>query len=539
MEKVLGETVLEYSAPARASGRGRARVIALAFVVFIAVLFRTVGLGTVPTGLNPDEALNGNEAYETHQAGVYPLFYPSNNGREGMFINLIGLSESIVGLGLLALRIPAAILGSLTVLFVYLLGKELLGWRAAIFGSFLLATSFWHVALSRTGFRAILVPLLLTSSLFLLIRALREDPLEGNASDRLWLALAGGLLYGLGFHSYIAYRITPVVVLAFAAVDLYRRRMERQSLRPWVAVMAAWSGMALFVALPMGMYFLRHPGDFSHRMNELSVFRQPHPVMMIWNGIRMAVLQFNVRGDSDCGTNISTAPLLLWPVGLLFLLGVGLAIWALMKRRKGAEAAALLLVWLMTMLAPAALAHDTSAMRTIGDVTPVFLLCGWAGAWLFSQFSSRWARGLLVAALLATGATEAYRYFDVWAHSPGMADDIHAQAVQAGWMLNKLPLETPRYMLVDRDDTDMRMTYKNPDGSVVDAPYSVETVRLETRKHRLPTFLYEDEAAQRRFPRGSVLVQLYPSTDFFPKLQAAGVHLHTAVMDGVPYAVIE
>jgi 4-amino-4-deoxy-L-arabinose transferase-like glycosyltransferase len=489
--------------------------------------------------LNPDEGLNGNEGFSAHQAGLYPLFYPSNNGREGMFINLIGFSESIVGPGLLGLRIPAAVIGSLTVLLVYLLGKELLDWRAAIFGSFLLATSFWHVALSRTGFRAILVPLLLTASLFLLMRALREEPFDGIAGDRLWLAFAGGLLYGLGFHSYIAYRITPVLVLAFAGADLCRRWMRRDSLRPWAAVMAVWWGTAMLVALPMGVYFLRHPGDFSHRMNQLSPLGQPHPWVRIWNGILMAVLQFNVRGDTDCGTNISGAPLLLWPVGLLFLLGVGLAVWTLMKRRSGSEAAALLLVWLMTMLMPAALSHDTSAMRTIGDVTPVFLLCGWASAWIFAQLRSRRARGLFVAALLATGATEAYRYFGVWAHSSGMADDIHAPAVQAGWMLNKLPPETPRYVAVDRSDTDLRLTYKNPDGSELALPYSVETVILETRQHRVPSFLFEDEAVHKRFPPGSVLTQLYPSPDFFAKLQAAGVRLHTAVKDGVPYAVIE
>ena len=165
---------LEKSEAAVRSGR-RQHVIALMVVMFVAVLFRTVALSTIPPGLDPDEALNGNEAFAAHQAGVYPLFYPSNNGREGLFINLIGVSQSIFGAGFLGLRIPAAVIGSLTVLFVYLLGRELLGWRAAIFGSFLLATSFWHVLVSRTAFRAILMPLLLTSSLYLLVKAFGEE----------------------------------------------------------------------------------------------------------------------------------------------------------------------------------------------------------------------------------------------------------------------------------------------------------------------------------------------------------------------------
>lgn len=58
-------------------------MLALFAVMFLAVLFRTVALSTIPPGLDPDEALNANEAFEAHQAGVHPLFYPSNNGREG------------------------------------------------------------------------------------------------------------------------------------------------------------------------------------------------------------------------------------------------------------------------------------------------------------------------------------------------------------------------------------------------------------------------------------------------------------------------
>jgi 4-amino-4-deoxy-L-arabinose transferase-like glycosyltransferase len=507
--------------------------------MFVAVLFRTVNLGTAPPGLSADEALNGNEALQAHDAGQYPLFYPLNNGREGLFLNLIGLSEAIFGVGFLSLRIPAAVAGSLTVLFVYLLGREMVGWRAAIFGSFLLATSFWHVALSRTGFRAILVPLLLTSSLFLLVRALREESLDGNAGDGLWLALAGGLLYGLGFHSYIAYRITPVVVLAFAGADLYRRRRWRESVRPRVAVMAVWCGAAAFVALPMGMYFLNHPAEFFHRMNQLSPLGRQHPVMRIWGGILMAVMQFNVRGDSDWGTNISSAPLLLWPVGLLFLLGIGLALWTLVRRRTGRTTAGLLLLWLVTMLVPTALSYDTSALRTIGDVTPVFLLAGWGAAWIYERLRSRWACGLFLAALLAIGVTEGYRYFVVWDHSPGTADDLHAQVAQTGLMLSGLPPETPRYMVVDRDDDDLRIAYRNPTGSEIALPYTAGVVVLETRQHRLPIFLFEDEAAHTRFPPGSVLVQMYPSDDFFPRLRAQGVQLRTGVRDGVPYAVIQ
>jgi hypothetical protein len=246
-----------------------------------------------------------------------------------------------------------------------------------------------------------------------------------------------------------------------------------------------------------------------------------------------------VRGDSDWGLNISCAPLLLWPVGLLFVLGVVLAGWKVMRRGSDALAAGLLLVWLMVMLVPTAISGDTSALRSLGTVTPVFLLAGWAAAWMFERVGWKSARLVFVAAVLATGGVEAYRYFVVWAHSPGTARDLHAQAVREGLMLNQLSLGTPRYVVVDRDDDDLRLAYRNPDGSEIALPYTGGVVVLETRQHRAPVFLFEDEAAQKQFPPGSVLVQMYPSEDFFARLQRAGVRLHTAERDGVQYAVIE
>jgi 4-amino-4-deoxy-L-arabinose transferase-like glycosyltransferase len=513
----------------------RTRLIALMFVMLVAVLFRTVGLGSVPLGLDPDEALNGNQGFEAAQTHEYRVFYPLNNGREGLFINLIGVSESAFGAGLAGLRIPAAVIGSLTVLFVFLLGELMVGWRAALFGSFLLATSFWHVTVSRTAFRAILMPLLLTASLYLLLKAFRAN----SKSARLWWAAAGGLLYGLGFHSYIAYRISPLVAITFACAELWRRRRSGDSPRPWAVVMAVWGGAAVAAALPMVLYFVHHQADFSGRMNELSVLHRAHPARALWNGTRAAVMQFNVRGDSDWGLNISCAPLLLWPVGVLFVLGVALAVWAVVRRKAEAIAAALLLVWLVVMLAPTAISGDTSALRTLGTVAPVFLLTGWAAAWIYARLRWRVARVLLVALMLATGGVEAYRYFGVWAHSPGTARDLHAQAVREGLMLNELPLDTPRYVVVDRDDDDLHLAYRNVDGTQIALPYTGGDIVLLTRQHRVPAFLFEDEAAHTRFPSGSVLVQMYPSKGFFAGLERAGVRLHTAERDGVPYAVIE
>jgi hypothetical protein len=287
------------------------------------------------------------------------------------------------------------------------------------------------------------------------------------------------------------------------------------------------------------LYFVHHRAEFFSRMEELSVLRRRHPAIALWHGSLAAVMQFNVRGDSDWGLNISSAPLLIWPVGLLFLFGVGLAVWTLVKRRSGAGSGSLLLVWLVVMLAPTALSGDTSALRTLGTVTPVFLLAGWAAAWIWARLRARPAKVIFVAAVMVTGVAEGYRYFGEWAHSPGTARDLHVQAVKEALMLNQFPVGTPRYMAVDRDDDDLRLDYRNARGTEIALPYTGGIVVMETRRERVPIFLFEDEVSHTQFPPGSVLVQMYPSEDFFAKLKAQGIPLHTGVMDGVPYAVIE
>ena len=59
--------------------------IILLIILLIAVFFRVWQLSSIPPGLYPDEAINGNEAI----TNPGKLFYPENNGREGLFINVI------------------------------------------------------------------------------------------------------------------------------------------------------------------------------------------------------------------------------------------------------------------------------------------------------------------------------------------------------------------------------------------------------------------------------------------------------------------
>jgi len=119
--------------------------ILLIIILAISSFFRLYSLDSIPPGVYPDEAINGNDAIQSLETNQFKLFYPSNNGREGLFINLIAFSFKVFGVHIWSLKLISALAGILTILGLYLLTKELFeknGEIIALLSSFFLATSF-------------------------------------------------------------------------------------------------------------------------------------------------------------------------------------------------------------------------------------------------------------------------------------------------------------------------------------------------------------------------------------------------------------
>ena len=53
--------------------------------------------------------MNGNNALEANATGEYKIFYPENNGREGLFINIQAASIAIFGNHPWSLRIVSVL----------------------------------------------------------------------------------------------------------------------------------------------------------------------------------------------------------------------------------------------------------------------------------------------------------------------------------------------------------------------------------------------------------------------------------------------
>ena len=230
----------------------RSKIFLILLIVLIASFFRFYDFKNLPPGLYSDEAMNGNNALEAISTGNFKLFYPENGGREGLFINIQALSVYIFGNEPWALRSVSAIFGILTVLGVYLLALEIFqnNKKIALLSSFLIATSFWHINFSRIGFRAIMAPFFLIFAFYFLlksVRFLKEKYFAVNGASE-WkifsIASLAGLFYGFGFHSYIAYRVTPLLLIAGFAYRLFYFKELRKEIIKILAVFVLFSFLA-------------------------------------------------------------------------------------------------------------------------------------------------------------------------------------------------------------------------------------------------------------------------------------------------------
>ena len=143
--------------------------ILLALIISFGFFLRIYNIENAPPGIYPDEAVNGEDALRANATGDYRWFYPANQGREGLFMNLIAFSFKFFGASIFTLKLPNIIFGTLTILGIYLLAKELFkSERIGLISAFLTAVSFWAINFSRIAFRANMLPTILVFSFYFL-----------------------------------------------------------------------------------------------------------------------------------------------------------------------------------------------------------------------------------------------------------------------------------------------------------------------------------------------------------------------------------
>lgn len=430
--------------------RRLATVLFVVGILILAGVFRFWQLDVIPPGLDLDEAVNANEAAELVETGDYSVFYERNGGREGIFVTSASMMFRVFGVGIGQLRAVSAVAGVLTVLGLFFFARELVGRNPALLASLLCAVSFWHVLFSRLGYRGILVPLFLVWAGYLLVLALR------NRS--LWYYASFGVVFGLGFYSYLSYRLFIFVVMVVIIAEAVRMKNEeiKIAFKQWLVVSAA----VVVTALPLIVFYAANPLFLFNRVSAISFTSSETPFIALAKSMLAALGMFHVQGDPMWRYNIAGDPMLLWPVGGLFLLG--LVVVLLSPRQFNSEKSeltsthrALLFAWLLLLLLPAALTIDftPSALRALGVVPVVCVFAALGGVYMFrlvkATVGTRWATVLVSLFLAALVATQFGRYFYQWATAPETELAYLSHHVELAEDLKQLPAESYKYIIVD------------------------------------------------------------------------------------------
>jgi len=358
-------------------------VASLLLVLLVAAGLRFYRLPELPLGLHYDEAANGALAGEIAQGAQFPIFIPSYTGKETLFFYWAALWMKLLGVTPLALRLSAAAAGLATVAATAWAVRQLLDkdrntdWVALLTAAFL-AVSFWHVVLSRYGFRAVTQPLMQALTVGALWRGLRTASpnhsrgRKGKGQGLRWLALAG-LLCGMTAYTYLAARAFPLplaaALLTLLVADQGRRRARLGQIGLFVAV-------AALILAPLAYYWLIHPGSFLNRTQQVAAASWSEA----WAGLRACLKMFFLQGDPYIRFNLPLRPLFGPITAALFLIGLAIVIRRLIQHpsRSPIQLAAhvFLLTYLPTMLLPSALAAGEitpSNLRAVGLLPFVYI----------------------------------------------------------------------------------------------------------------------------------------------------------------------
>ena len=501
----------------------------LLLVILYAGFLRFFLLHDIPPGLYPDEAMNGVDALRALESADFRVFYPDNNGREGLFMNLQAISISVFGISPWALRAVSAAAGTLTVLFFVLLARELgrYIWRDAerksesfaLLSGFLLAASAWHLMFSRIGFRAILLPLLSSAAFFFLLRALRDD----CRRDMAYAAAATAL----SLYSYIASRMIPLIVAGFFASDIVRRRkVLRHVLARWMLFAAVFA----VTFMPLGGYFLEHPEDFTGRAKDVSIFATDHPLRAALSSAGKIALMFNIKGDGNWRHNVAGTPAFDFFTGIFFLIGIVTALHAIVKRKTLRASAFFLLTWFALLLVPALATFEgmPHALRTLGVITPAILLAAWGGIALWNRGDTPripppLRAGIAASILVLIALINFHRYFQVWAGNENVPGAFRSDLVAAADLLNA-NADMTRYVIV------------NEIGVPLDGiPMPSATIRFLTKNTDEVRYLTERRLNEisPEFDRTIILLTSPPSEELDTSLRATFPSLNRTEERGV------
>lgn len=288
--------------------------IQLLVVLVIAVFLYVYRLSSIPFAVHGDEGETAMQAIEIVRShlnifglGWYDLpiisFIPHN------------LTMLVFGQSNFGNRIASVIFSLLSLVFFYMLAKNLFSKRVALIATIFLTTSHMWIGLSRIGVSY-------TQAAFCSL-GLFYFAYIGLKKRSYLFFLPAGIFFALCFYTYYAARIAPFVIGAILILNfLSFKKIKRHILQIIILVTTA-----VIAISPQLSSFINNPGSFSSRARGVFIFSQENKEEYIGkNSVEIILEQisktFNIFAGDNSGQYGLRGQLLDYLTLFLFLVGI-------------------------------------------------------------------------------------------------------------------------------------------------------------------------------------------------------------------------
>lgn len=251
--------------------------LVLLLIILLSFSLRFYKLPSNPPSLYWEEVALGYDAYsllktgKDHRGNVWPITYINSymDYKPPLYVYTAIPSIALFGLNEFGVRFPSAFFGSLTVLVLYFLVKELTKYSGQqleknnlpLVSALLLAISPWHLQFSRAAFEANLALFLVTFAILVFLWSFKK-PL---------LLIISALLFVLSLYAYHGARVfTPLCLLALIVV--FFKRLWR------IKIIVLLSAI-FFVILSIPLLKSLTSKEIGQRFQETSAFIDLDPII--------------------------------------------------------------------------------------------------------------------------------------------------------------------------------------------------------------------------------------------------------------------
>jgi 4-amino-4-deoxy-L-arabinose transferase-like glycosyltransferase len=230
------------------STKNKKIMIISTIIIFVGCFIRLYNINNAPVGLNQDEASIGYEAYSLLNYGIdrngmtNPVHLIAwGSGQNILYAYFIMPFLKIFGSSSLAIRLPMALIGCLTLLTTVLFVKKNSNYNGIIV-MLMIAIMPWHIMKSRWGLESNLFPDLIVYGLITFYFAIKNK--------KNILLIISSIIFGLSVYSYgTSYLYVPVLLIILYIYTLKKKEVNIKSLLLHLSITTV-------IAIPMILFVI-------------------------------------------------------------------------------------------------------------------------------------------------------------------------------------------------------------------------------------------------------------------------------------------